>query len=450
MNAIKCKQIVTPNAIVDGYVLYENGKIVDVVRSIDSQLKPTIIDATNSVVMPGIIDCHVHINEPGRTDWEGFETATKAAAASGITTLIEMPLNASPVTTTAKNLKIKLAAAQGKLTVNCGFWGGVVPDNIDDLEELLKSGVFGLKAFLTHSGIDDFPNTTAQHLRQALLILKKHNLPLLVHCELDTLHADAELLNVNPTSYEAYLKSRPKSWENDAVQMMIDLCRETDARVHIVHVSSAEALPMIAAAKKEGLKITAETCPHYLVFDAENIADGDTSYKCAPPIRESENNQLLWKALKDGTLDFVVTDHSPAPPNLKEIESGNFKKAWGGIAGLQFLLSSFWTKAREHHFTISETNKLLSENTAAFIGLQNSKGKIAIGFDADFVIWNPDKKFVVKEKDILHRHKITPYKNLELYGVVEKTIVNGVVVFDDEITNLLNIGKTILQTFNAI
>jgi len=441
MQAIKSKKIITPQKIVDGYLVFENSKIIDVVAADNFNSNITIIDVGENIVMPGLIDCHVHINEPGRTNWEGFETATMAAAASGITTLIEMPLNASPVTTNVNNFDIKLAATKGKLHVNCGFWGGVIPSNLNDLEPLLNAGTFGLKAFLTHSGIDEFPNVTEENLLYAANILAKHNKPLLVHCELDELNTEAQnLLLQNPTSYKAYLASRPKSWENKAVELMINICRKTNCHVHIVHVSSAEALPLIEAAKKEGLKVTAETCQHYLFFDAENITDGDTSLKCAPPIREAANNILLWQALKNGVLDFVVTDHSPAPPELKEIESGNFAKAWGGIATLQFALSAFWTKASQKGFSVSDVAKLMSENVAKFIGLNNTKGKLEKGFDADFFIWDSNSKFIVEEKNILHKHKVTPYKNLELSGKVLSTYVNGNLVYEHNKFNSLNNG----------
>ncbi|MEO8148364.1 MAG: allantoinase AllB [Bacteroidia bacterium] len=453
--ALKSKNVLTPNGFVDRIVLIGDGKIIDVVNSIpigDNSLsfgegrgEVMITDAGDSIIMPGIIDPHVHINEPGRTEWEGFDTATKAAAAGGITTMIEMPLNASPVTTTKINFQTKLDAAKNKLHVNCGFWGGVVPDNLNELEELLDSGVFGLKAFLTHSGIDDFPNTNEEHLRKALLTLKKYNKPLLVHCELDTIHDDLKFLDENPKSYAAYLKSRPKSWENNAIKLMIDLCRETHARVHIVHLSSAESIEQIQKAKTEGLPLTVETAPHYLFFNAEEIPDGATQYKCAPPIREKENNEKLWNALRKGIIDFIATDHSPALPELKEIESGNFKKAWGGVAGLQFSLPAVWTKAREKNIPITQMAKWLSENPAKFIGLENIKGKIQKGFDADIVVWNPEKKFTVKENMIQHRHKITPYLNRELFGVAEQTYVNGRKVFDNGSFINLNCGK--IMTF---
>ena len=338
-----------------------------------------------------------------------------------------------------------MEATRNKLTVNCGFWGGVVPDNGPELAELLESGVFGLKAFLTHSGIPDFPNTLKEHLRNALEVLKNFDMPLLVHCELETPNDASILLQKNPRSYQAYLKSRPKSWENNAVNLMLDLCRETRASVHVVHVSSAEALPLIAAAKKEGLAITAETCPHYLFFNSETITDGATTFKCAPPIREKQNNEKLWEALKDGTLDFVVSDHSPTLPSLKEIESGNFIKAWGGIAGLQFSLPVMWTAGRDRGFSIETISNLMSTRVATFMKLNSHKGKIEKGFDADLVVWNPNKKFKVETKCIQHRHKITPYADCELFGVVEQTYVNGIKVFDDVNYLHLNQGKVLLS-----
>ncbi len=443
--AIKSKQVLLPDGIREATILISEGKVADVLFNLGDDVDFLIEDAGNNIVMPGIIDPHVHINEPGRTEWEGFETATKAAAAGGITTLIEMPLNASPVTTTKENFQIKLEATKNKLNVNCGFWGGVVPDNLNELEELLESGVFGLKAFLTHSGINDFPNTNAEHLRKALTILKKYNKPLLVHCELDTVHDDLKLLDENPKSYQAYLKSRPKTWEDDAIKLMINLCSETGAHVHVVHLSSANSIKQIQKAKREGLPLTVETAPHYLFFNAEDIADGATQYKCAPPIREIENNEQLWSALLDGTIDFIATDHSPAPPSLKEIQSGNFKTAWGGIAGLQFSLPVIWTRMKEKNISVDNILKWFCENPAKLIGFENTKGKIKKGLVADITIWNPDKKFKVTEEIIQHRHKITPYLNCELYGVVEQTYVNGYKVFASNAFHGLRKGKILFS-----
>jgi allantoinase len=418
--------------VIEATLILADGKIKDVLPGRVEQPGIPFESFGDKVIMPGVIDAHVHINEPGRTEWEGFETATKAAAAGGITTLIEMPLNASPVTTTVEALKLKLEAAKGKLHVNVGFYGGVIPNNIDDLHGLLNAGVFGIKAFLTHSGIDEFPNVTEADLRRALPILKEHGAKLLVHCELEganTQHVTRQPVT-DPRSYPAYLASRPAKWETDAIALMIRLSEEYDVHVHIVHVSAAEALPLIFDAKRRGLRITAETCPHYLVFCAEEIPDGATEFKCAPPIRERANNELLWEALKDGTLDFVATDHSPAPPDIKEQQSGDFMKAWGGIAGLQFLLPVFWTGAKERGFSVKDVARLLCEHPADFLGLKQ-KGRIAAGCDADLVIWDPEASFVVKEKMIQHRHKLTPYVGCTLRGAVERTIVGGGGVFPE-------------------
>lgn len=434
-SALHSTRVITPTGVIEATLILGDGKIQDVLPGRVEQEGIPFESFGNKVIMPGVIDAHVHINEPGRTEWEGFETATKAAAAGGITTMIEMPLNASPVTTTVEALKLKLEAAKGKLHVNVGFYGGVIPSNIDDLDGLLNAGVFGIKAFLTHSGIDEFPNVTEADLRRALPILKmsssrnsgKHDAKLLVHCELEGPVGGVGATHVSPRFYAAYLASRPPHWETDAIALMIRLSEEYDVHVHIVHVSAAEALPLIRDAKRRGLLITAETCPHYLVFCAEEIPDGATEFKCAPPIRERANNELLWEALKDGTLDFVATDHSPAPPDIKEQQSGDFMKAWGGIAGLQFLLPAFWTGAKERGFSLEYVARLLCEQPAQFLGLKQ-KGRIAPGCDADLVIWDPEASFVVKEGDVQHRHKFSPYVGCSLRGGVERTLLSGTLV----------------------
>ncbi len=433
-------------------ILISDGKIADVISTLSygEEKETTLLDfpiedVGDCVVMPGIIDPHVHINEPGRTEWEGFETATKAAASGGITTVVDMPLNSSPVTTTANNFQLKLDATKNKLFINCGFWGGVIPGNEYELEGLLSAGVLGLKAFLTHSGIDDFPNANAVQIRHALKILKKYDKPLLVHCEMEPNPGDANELAGNPNSYIAWLNSRPKSLENEAIKLMIDLCRETGARVHIVHLSSAESIEQIQQARTEGLPITVETAPHYLFFDSEMIRDGNTLYKCAPPIREKANKEKLWDALRNNIIDFIATDHSPAPAGLKEVESGNLLQAWGGIAGLQFSLPAVWTGALERNFSVTDVCKWLCENPAKFLRLDTHKGKIAKGYDADLCIWMPASNFIVKEDMIRFRHKITPYLNEELYGIVRQTYLNGNKIFDAD--KLLNPGggKIILK-----
>ncbi len=399
-------------------------------------------DCGNAVIMPGVIDVHVHINEPGRTEWEGFETATQAAAAGGSTTIIDMPLNASPVTTTLDAFQEKLEASRGKLNVNVGFYAGLVPGNSGQLEELIKAGVVGVKCFLTHSGIDEFPNVSEKDLDEAMPIIAKHNIPLLAHCELYDTEVDCDFEN-NPTSYQHYLASRPKKWENDAIDLMIRMCRKHNCQVHIVHVASAEALSQIEAAKKEGLPITAETCTQYIFFNAEDIPDANCIYKCAPPIRERDNNDQLKQAFVSGVLDFITTDHSPAPPNIKEMESGNLKKAWGGIAGIQFLLTGSWT-ALKNTMPLEQFIPLITSKPAHFIKAEK-KGKFKVGNDADIVIWNPEEPEVVKAEDIFFRYKISPYIAQNLYGKVLETIVNGTTVYHNKSIEHKNKGQWLLQ-----
>lgn len=439
---IKSNRIITHSGIQPGYVIINDGIIEDVVEQVNSLENVPIADAGNAVVMAGIIDPHVHINEPGRTDWEGFDTATRAAIAGGITTLVDMPLNAQPVTTTVNAYHQKIAATNNKLHTNVGFWGGVVPGNEAEIEGLIQCGVLGFKAFLTHSGIDDFPNVTEEDLVKAMPIIAKHGLPLLVHCELtDSINR----VNDDNRSYQNYLASRPAFWEDDAVALMIKLCEQFNCWVHIVHVSSASALTQIESAKKRGLPLTAETAQHYLYFSAEDIRDGQTQFKCAPPIRPKENNDQLWKALQYGILDFVATDHSPSTPNLKEIASGNFLKAWGGIASLQFALPVLWTAARQRNVGVESMAKWLSENPAKLIEMQHKKGMIAKGYDADIVIWNPEDRFVVTEEIILHRHKITPYLGEQLFGKVQSTYLGGRQVYGQGEILQLNSGSVITR-----
>lgn len=411
-----------------------------------TEIHPNKIDdagnAGDHILMPGIIDAHVHINEPGRTDWEGFDTATQAAAAGGITSIVDMPLNASPVTTNAAAFKLKLDASAGKLNVNVGFYGGLIPGNQNDLEELMKAGVLGIKCFLTHSGIDEFPNVGKKEIDAAMPVIAKYSLPLLAHCELEG--NSTNQLDKYPTSYKEYLASRPKKWENDAVELLIQLCRKHKCPAHIVHVSSAEALTMIKKAKDEGLPLTAETCAQYIYFNAENIPDADCLYKCAPPIREKENNELLKEALVNGTLDFIATDHSPAPPAIKELESGNLKKAWGGISGLQFLLPATWAAMKEK-ISIEKFIPLLTEHPARFLQVNNQKGKLAVGYDADLLVWNPEEKFVVREEDILHKHKCSPYTGKKLSGMALETIVNGITVYQNTQIIQKNAGRWLLR-----
>jgi len=379
--------------------------------------------------MPGIIDPHVHINEPGRSDWEGFETATQAAAAGGITTLVDMPLNSSPVTIDEKAYKQKLFAAKYKCLVNVFFWGGAIPGNSDSISDILYTDVLGIKAFLTHSGIDEFPNVSENDLNKIMPVIAKSGKPLLVHCELDQPGEGQKLLEKNPTSYQAWLKSRPREWENNAIKLMVDLCEKYKFPVHIVHLSSADALPIISEAKEKGLPLSVETCPHYLYFNSENIPDANSLFKCAPPIREKANNQKLMQALKRGLIDFVATDHSPASPEIKELASGNLQKAWGGIASIQFSLPLLWTIAKKESLGLENIKNWLSENPAKLIQKSDSKGKISVGYDADLVVWDPEQKFVITKDMIKFRHKISPYIGEEVFGKVQKTFVAGKCVF---------------------
>jgi allantoinase len=443
---IHSKRVLAGDELIEATIVVLDGKIENIIsgpKQAGKQSGFPIDDLGNSVIMPGLIDSHVHINEPGRTDWEGFDTATKAAAAGGITSLIEMPLNSDPLTINKNAFEEKLKSAEGKLHVNCGFWGGIVPDNIDELDELIQNGVFGIKAFLINSGIDDFPEVNEADLRKALPILKEHHVPLLVHAELASAHSDQKELDLNPTSYQAYLKSRPKYWEDQAIGLLIKLCREFETAIHIVHLSSSNSIEILEWDKIEGLAITVETCPHYLFFDAEDIEDGRTEFKCAPPIRERKNNEKLWKALSEGLFSFIVSDHSPAIPEIKEMESGNLKDAWGGIAGLQFSLPAFWTRAKERGFTIFGLSKLMSTNVAKFLNIEDRKGKIAIGYDADLTIWDPEASFEVR-KDIIHfKHKISPYLGYNLLGLVQKTYVAGHKVYDNGSFFELSKGKVL-------
>jgi allantoinase len=425
--AIVSRRVLTAEGIRPAVVLIEDGKIADVTNR--APAGTPIDDVRDDVVMAGIVDCHVHVNEPGRTEWEGFETATRAAAAGGITTIIDMPLNSSPVTTTLPALEIKLEAAKKKLWVDTAFWGGVVPGNAGSLESMIAAGVRGFKCFLIHSGINDFPNVTEADLRLAMPILARRHVPLLVHAELEC--GESHEWENGARSYKAFLKSRPRRWENEAIKLMVDLARQYGTAVHIVHLSSSDALALIAEAKRSGVSITAETCPHYLTFAAEEIADGDPRFKCAPPIRERENRERLWSAVQDGTIDFVVSDHSPCRPELKFLSEGDLKRAWGGISSLQFGLSAVWTEASRRGASIQDLSLWMSQKAAAFANLENRKGRLARGYDADIIVWDPEQKQTIEQSMIHHRHKLTPYDGRELLGVVKQTYLRGKKVFDN-------------------
>ncbi|HEY6191894.1 MAG TPA: allantoinase AllB [Bacteroidota bacterium] len=431
---LRSRRVVTPEGVREASVLIRDGIIADILfpGSIGTGGIPegaSIEDVGDSVVMPGLVDTHVHINEPGRTEWEGFETATRAAAAGGITTLVDMPLNSTPVTTSRAALEKKIEAAKGKLSVDCGFYAGIVPGSRGDLDALIGGGVLGVKAFLIHSGIDDFPNVREANLREAMPLIARAGLPLLVHCELTPGEAPVSA-GTNPRSYPEYLASRPRRWEHDAIDLMIRLCREYSCKVHIVHVSSADALQRLEESRKSGLPLTTETCPHYLYFVSEEIPDGDTRFKCAPPIRERENRDRLWNGLKRGVLDFIVSDHSPSLPELKHLGTGDFQKAWGGIASLQLGLSIVWTEAAARGFSLSDVANWMCSRPAKFVGLETSKGTIAPGNDGDLVVWNPEEEFTVEPSMLFHKHRITPYEGRKLRGRVEMTFLRGRKIYE--------------------
>jgi allantoinase len=432
IRAIRSQCVVTPKGVHPATVLLQSGSIEAVAGYNDLPSGKHVYDAGESVVMPGLVDTHVHINEPGRTDWEGFETATRAAAAGGVTTLIDMPLNSIPATTTAAALEVKRAAARGKCWVNVGFWGGVVPGNAGELRALARAGVFGFKCFLAPSGVPEFEHVGEAELRAALPKLGKLDLPLLVHAEWPERveQETRKWAKANPAKYKSWLWSRPPGAETKAIEVMIRLARESGTSVHIVHVSSEMSVPLIRRAKKQGIRITAETCPHYLFFASGGIGDGRTEYKCAPPIRDLQNCKKLWTALGRNTIDFVVSDHSPSPPAMKCLDTGDFFKAWGGISSLQLGLPAMWTKLSGRNYSLKHLVRWMCSGPARLAGLENSKAAIAAGYDADIVVWNPDKRFLVRSKMLHHRHKLTPYAGAPMRGLVEATFLRGEMIYD--------------------
>ena len=378
--------------------------------------------ADDEVLLPGLVDTHVHVNEPGRTEWEGFSSATRAAAAGGVTTLIDMPLNSIPPTTTPGNLELKRTAAQGKAAIDVGFWGGAVPGNLGSLRALHDAGVFGFKAFLAPSGVDEFPPLDAAQLDAALAELAGFGGLLLVHAEDPGVLHDHE--NAGGPGYGAYVASRPDEAEVVAISRVIEGVRRTGTRAHILHLSSAAALPELRAARAEGLPITVETCPHYLTLASEHIPDGGTQFKCAPPIRSEANRDALWQALADGDIDLVVSDHSPSTAELKFAGDGDFARAWGGIAGLQLGLAAVWTEAAGRGVPLEDVVRWMSTTPAAFAGLPQ-KGLLEVGRDADLVVFAPDARFTVHAAELLHRNPVSAYDGAELRGVVRRTFLRG-------------------------
>ncbi len=370
-------------------------------------------------LLPGMTDTHVHFNEPGRTEWEGFATGTRAAAAGGVTLAVDMPLNSLPVTTTVDSLEQKRHAARDKLAIDVGFYGGVVPDNESQIAGLAEAGVLGFKAFLCNSGIDEFPAATQRELSLAMKQIATTQLPLLVHAELTS----AVPPMAHPSRYADYLATRPPRFERDAIELLIDLCRKTRCRTHIVHLSDAGSLPMLRQARQQGLPITVETCPHYLYFSSEYIADGACQFKCSPPIRDSSNNWLLWQALVDGDIDFVTSDHSPCPPEEKQLTLGRFDLAWGGISSVQLTLPILWTLASRRGVPLGKVLDWLSTQPAKFVGRESG---LKVGAEASIVVFDTEAEFTVRGAELRHRHPTTPYNGETLRGIVRQTYLRGV------------------------
>jgi allantoinase len=426
--AIRSARVVFPGGVRPAALHIRDG-LIDAIRPHDDW--PAGVprhDAGDLVILPGIVDTHVHINEPGRTEWEGFEHATRAAAAGGVTTLVDMPLNSVPPTSSVEGLGVKRTAAEGRCFVDVGFWGGLVPGNAAALEPLARAGVLGFKCFLSPSGVPEFQHVDEADLRSSMPILARLGLPLLVHAELPVLLREPA---GDARQYSTWLESRPPAAEHAAIDLMIRLARETGAHVHIVHLASPEALAAISEAKAAGVTITVETCPHYLTFAAEEIGDGATAFKCAPPIRSGRDRDGLWRGLAAGAIDLVATDHSPSPPALKLLDSGDFVRAWGGIASLQVGLGAVWTGALAGHIAAFDyIAEWMAAAPAKLAGLQRSKGSITVGSDADLVVWDPDGSTRVDPATWYSRHPTSPYAGLTLDGRVHQTLLRGSIVFD--------------------
>jgi allantoinase len=420
---IRGQRVLTSAGIAPREVGVKDGRVV-AMEPLGNNLvgTETVELADDETLIPGLVDTHVHVNEPGRTEWEGFASATRAAAAGGVTTIIDMPLNSVPPTTSVENLELKRSVARDQAFVDVGFWGGAIPGNTENLRPLHDAGVFGFKCFLLHSGVDEFPHLEADEMETDLAELRKFDSLMLVHAE-DS-HAIDRAPHAEGDVYAKFLASRPRGAENKAIAEVIERTRWTGARSHILHLSSSDALPMIATAKRDGVNVTVETCPHYLTLNAEEIPNGATAYKCCPPIREASNRELLWKGLEEGTIDCIVSDHSPSTLDLKDLENGDFAVAWGGVSSLQLGLSLIWTEARHRGIPLEKVISWMSTRPAEIARVPN-KGLIAVGYDADFSIFAADDAFVVDVQRLKHKNPITPYDGRALSGVVRKTFLRG-------------------------
>jgi allantoinase len=416
---VRARRVVLPDGERPAAVHTEDGRITAITAFDDAPDRSVTLN-DDEVLLPGVVDSHVHVNDPGRTEWEGFASATRAAAAGGVTTIVDMPLNSIPPTTTLDALHVKREVAEGQVAVDVAFWGGAVPGNVDQFRPLHEAGVVGFKCFLLDSGVPEFPPLDDVGLRAALTEIARFDGLLIAHAE------DPGVIEAAPDprgqSYAGFLASRPAAAETSAIDRLLAAARDTGARVHVVHLAAADALPPLRQAKSDGVRITVETCPHYLTFAAEQVPDGATAFKCCPPIREQRHREALWEALRDGDVDLVVSDHSPCTPDLKRLDVGDFGLAWGGIAGLQVSLPAVWTGARERALGLTHVARWMSEAPARLAGLPR-KGGIAVGNDADLVAFAPDDRFTVGRLE--HRNPVTPYSGLELDGVVRRTWVRG-------------------------
>ena len=426
---LRSRRVVLPDGERPASVCVQDGRIAAVLSYEDGAGE----DLGEVALLPGLVDTHVHVNEPGRTEWEGFATATRAAAAGGVTTILDMPLNSIPPTVTVTALAEKRSAAAEQSYVDVGFWGGAVPGNLPDLGPLHEAGVFGFKCFLVDSGVPEFPPLDSAQLAAALSTV---DALFIVHAE------DPGELREAPASphYPDFVASRPAPAEERAVATVLEAAACTGARVHILHVSSATVLPLIARARRDGVRVTAETCPHYLTLTAEEVPEGATEYKCCPPIRDAANREALWAGLGSGTLDIVVSDHSPCPPGLKRRDTGDFAAAWGGIASLQVGLPAVWTRARAAGYGLPDVVRWMASRPAEVAGVAG-KGRIATGYDADLVAFAPDEPYPVDPATLHHRHPLTPYAGRRLLGAVRRTWLRGVPVGDRPRGRLLNRGE---------